>query len=92
MNSLDRGMAYRQRFSKTQLFTLLENNGFVVEETRELNKAGRVAWAIFGGLFKNEKINKFSLKLFDKTVWITKIFDRVLPWAGLNLIVIARKK
>ena len=92
MNSLDRGMGYRQRFSKTQILTLLENNGFLVEETRELNKAGRVAWAIFGGLFRNEKINKVSLKLFDKTVWITRMFDLLLPWAGLNLIVIARKK
>ena len=92
MNSLDRGMAYRQRFSKPQILSLLESNGFTVEQTRELNKVGRVAWGIFGGLFGNEKINKVSLKLFDKTVWLTKIFEPLLPWAGLNLIVIARKK
>ncbi len=92
MNSLDRGMAYRQRFSKPQILSLLESNGFTVEQTRELNKVGRVAWGIFGGLFGNEKINKFSLKLFDKTVWLTKLFEPLLPWAGLNLIVIARKK
>ena len=92
MNSLDRGMGYRQRFSKSQLLALLENNGFTVEQTRELNKVGRGGWGIFGGFFGNEKINKFSLKLFDKTVWLTKIFEPLLPWAGLNLIVVARKK
>ena len=92
MNSLDRGMGYLQRFTKPNLISLLEKNGFAIESTRELNKVGRIAWGIFGGLFGNEKINKFSLKLFDKTVWFTKLLEPVLPWAGLNLIVIARKK
>lgn len=92
MNSLDRGMGYRQRFSRSQLFALLESSGFVVEETRELNKVGRIAWGIFGGLFANEKINKVSLKIFDKTVWLAKIVEPLLPWGGLNLIVVARKK
>ncbi len=92
LNSLDRGMGYLQRFTKANLFAALDRNGFVVEATRELNKSGRLAWGLFGGLFGSEKINKLSLKLFDKSVWLTKGLDLVLPWGGLNLIVIARKK
>ncbi len=92
LNSLDRGMGYLHRFTKTSLSAMLEKNGFEVESTRELNKVGRLAWGIFGGLLGNEKINKFSLKLFDKTIWFTKMLEPLLPWGGLNLIVIARKK
>lgn len=92
LNSLDRGMGYLHRFSKDGMKQMLERNGFEIEETIELNKVGRLAWGIFGGLFGNEKINKLSLKLFDKTVWLSKLVEPVLPWGGLNLIVVARKK
>jgi hypothetical protein len=85
-------MGYLQRFTKAGLMASLEKHGFVVESTRELNKIGRLAWGIFGGLFGSDKINKLSLKLFDKSVWLTRLLDAVLPWSGLNLIVIARKK
>jgi len=31
------------------------------------------------------------LKLFDKTVWIWRRIDGLLPWRGLSLIVLATK-
>jgi glycosyltransferase involved in cell wall biosynthesis len=92
LNSLDRGMGYLHRFTKTGLTGMLEQAGFVVERSMQLNKVGRLAWAVFGGVLGNEKVNKLSLKLFDKTVWITRMLEPVLPWSGLNLVVIARKK
>jgi len=38
-----------------------------------------------------EKLSKVFLKLFDKTVWLWRLLDPLLPWKGLSLIVIARK-
>jgi len=32
------------------------------------------------------------LKLFDKTVWLWKRLDPILPWRGLSLVVVARKR
>ncbi len=92
LNSLDVGMGYRQRFDRASLIAMIEAAGFSVEETRELNKFGRLAWSLFGGMLGNQQINKLSLKLFDMTVWLWRLLDPILPWAGLNLIVIARKK
>lgn len=92
LNSLDRGMGYVNRFTKAEIVGLIERHGFAVERSMELNKSGRLAWALFGGVLGNDKINKFSLKLFDKTVWLIKMLDPILPWQGLNLILIARKK
>jgi len=92
LNSLDRGLGYLHRFARKDIIAALERNGFTVDRTIELNKVGRLAWGIFGGILKNEKINKLSLKIFDKTVWLSRLIEPMLPWSGLNLIVIARKK
>ena len=32
------------------------------------------------------------LKIFDKTVWLWRRLDRLMPWPGLSLIVVARKR
>jgi hypothetical protein len=31
------------------------------------------------------------LKIFDKTVWLWRRIDPLLPWPGLSLIMVARK-
>lgn len=92
LNSLDRGMGYQHRFTRRGITEMIERNGFAVEKTVELNKVGKLAWGIFGGLFGSARISKLSLKLFDKTVWFSRLIEPVLPWGGLNLILIARKK
>ncbi len=33
-----------------------------------------------------------SLKIFDKTVWIWRLLDKVLPFDGLSAIYVAKKK
>jgi hypothetical protein len=43
-------------------------------------------------LFGSRNINKLVLKIFDKTVWIWRRLDGLMPWPGLSLIVVARKR
>jgi hypothetical protein len=43
-------------------------------------------------LFGSRNINKLVLKIFDKTVWIWRRLDWLMPWPGLSLIVVARKR
>jgi glycosyltransferase involved in cell wall biosynthesis len=90
--SLDRAMGHKRRYSKADLTALLEQTGFRVEQTRQLNKVGAVSWWIFGKLFGRKKIAKAPLKLFDKTVWIWRRIDGLMPWRGLSLIAIASRK
>jgi len=89
--SLDRAMGYRRRFTLKELQTLLEQSGFRVEQVRQLNKIGALSWGIFGKLLGRKRINKPALKLFDKTVWIWRRIDGLLPWRGLSLVVVARR-
>jgi glycosyltransferase involved in cell wall biosynthesis len=90
--SLDRALGHKQRFSAAEVRTLLEQAGFQVEQTRQLNKIGAVSWWVFGKLLGRKKIAKAPLKLFDKTVWIWRRIDGIIPWRGLSLIVIARRR
>ena len=55
------------------------------------NKIGAPPWRIYSRLLRSSRINKLTLKLFDKSVWIWRRLDRLFPWKGLSLIAIARK-
>ena len=65
--------------------------GFVVERTVQLNKMGALFWWLSSRLLRVEKLSKVFLKLFDKTVWLWRMLDPLLPWNGLSLILIGRK-
>ena len=89
--SLDRAMGHARRYSVADLTTLLGQAGFRVEQTRQLNKIGALSWWVNGKLLRRTKIGKPSLKLFDKTVWIWRRIDPIMPWRGLSLIAVARR-
>jgi glycosyltransferase involved in cell wall biosynthesis len=88
--SLDRALGHVQRFSGSGLRRLLEGSGFQEVRLHQLNRFGTVSWWIYGKLLGRKRIPKVALKLFDKTVWLWRRIDGVLPWRGLSLIAIAR--
>lgn len=90
--SLDKGMGHKRRFSEGEIRELLEQAGLKVESTKGINKIGAVAWMISGKVLGSRKITKFSLKLFDMTVWFWRRVDFLLPWPGLTLIAVARRE
>lgn len=89
---VDKAMGHRRRFRLEGLRQMLEAHGLEVERTRQLNKASKPVWWFTGKILKRKRINKPILKLFDKTVWLCRLLDPILPWKGLSLIVVARKR
>ncbi len=89
--SLDRAMGHKRRFSEGELRGLIEETGLRVDRVYQLNKIGALSWWIFGKLLGRTRINKFSLKVFDKTVWFWRRIDGLLPWKGLSIIAVATK-
>lgn len=88
----DRAMGQLRRFSRAGITRLLEDNGFSVEWTRDLNKAAMPLWWLNSRILQREGLSKVSLKLFDKTLFMTRLLDRLLPWQGLSLLLVARRK
>ena len=89
--SLDRGLGHRQRFRKADLIALLRKHGFTVDQTHQFNKIATPGWWFFGRVLGRTRLRKVTLKIFDKTVWIWRRIDGLLPWPGLSLIVVATK-
>jgi glycosyltransferase involved in cell wall biosynthesis/precorrin-6B methylase 2 len=91
-SSLDRGMRHKRRFQAAQLRTMLEAAGFQVESEHQLNKIGAVSWWFSGKVLHSSQISRPVLKMWDKTVWFWRRVDGLLPWKGLSLILVARRR
>jgi glycosyltransferase involved in cell wall biosynthesis len=89
--TLDKAMGHRRRFSAGECRQLLEANDFTIERMINFNKIGAPPWFVYSRIFRTGRINKITLKLFDKTVWIWRRLDGLFPWKGLSLIVVARR-
>ncbi len=92
LGSIDRAMGHKRRYTREELEQLVTKAGFQVERIQQLNKVGALAWWFSGKVLRRSRISKPTLKIFDKTVWIWRRLDPVLPWRGLSLVVTAKKK
>jgi glycosyltransferase involved in cell wall biosynthesis len=88
--SLDETMGHKRRYSAASITQLLQAQGLAVEKVEQLNKAGVPPWYINSKLLGSRKLSKPLLKIFDKTVWIWRRIDGLIPWPGLSLIAVAR--
>jgi glycosyltransferase involved in cell wall biosynthesis len=90
-SSLDRTLGHKRRFSRADVEQLLESQGFAIEKRIQLGKMGALAWWVTGRLLGRKQISKVLLKLFDKTVWVWRRAEALVPWSGLSLVIVARK-
>mgnify|MGYP005838157247 CR=1 FL=1 len=88
--SIDKAMGQRRRFDKSALRQLLAEAGFAIESAHQINKPGRLAWWLSSKVLRRARPSKLTLKVFDKSVWLWRLLDRVLPWPGLSWVVVAR--
>ena len=89
--ALDRSMGHKRRFSRKELEELVASQGFQVEKVYSLNKIGTPPWWLHSKMLGSGRISKLTLKIFDKTVWIWRRIDWMLPWPGLSIVMVARK-
>jgi hypothetical protein len=90
--TVDRSMGHLRRYTRAQISRLMTDAGFRIERVRSFNKAGAPSWWLYSRVLDRSHLNKLTLKLFDKTVWLWRRIDGILPWKGLSLIVVARKE
>jgi SAM-dependent methyltransferase len=90
--SVDRSLGHLRRYSKSQAIETLEEAGFAVEKVYQFNKAGTLPWWAYSKIVQSKRINKPVLKVFDKTVWLWRRIEGLLPWPGLSLIIVARNQ
>ena len=90
--SVDKTLGHKRRFSRQQLAELLEDEGLSLERIYNFNKIGKLAWWLSSTVLRRKRFNKITLKLFDKSVWFWRHVEKIMPWDGLSLIAVARKR
>ncbi len=88
---VDRAMGHRRRYSADALRSLAERQGLRVVSIRHLNRISTPVWWLHARLLHRRRISKLALKIFDKTVWLWRRLDRLLPWGGLTLVLVAER-
>ena len=88
--AVDRGLGHKRRFRQAEVRRMLEAEGLAIERVYQFNRGGTPPWWAYSRIFGVGNITKPVLKIFDKSVWLWRRIDGLLPWPGLSLIVVAR--
>jgi glycosyltransferase involved in cell wall biosynthesis len=88
----DRDLDHFRRYTKKELFKLLEECDFSVYKKSNLNFLSIPGWYINSVIFKRKKMSQWQIKIFDMLVFIMKRVEKILPLPGLSLVCIAEKK
>jgi len=88
--TLDQGMGTKRRFDAADLAAMLGKLGFRIEREHQVNKIGALGWWFSSRILHRPRISRLGLKLWDKSVWLLRRIDAILPWRGLSLVVVAR--
>jgi glycosyltransferase involved in cell wall biosynthesis len=90
--NLDRTLGHQRRFDRGELGRLIVDAGLEVTSINSFNGMAYLAWVVSGKLLGSRQLNRFTLKLFDKTVWFWRRIDPLLPWPGLTLFAVATRR
>jgi glycosyltransferase involved in cell wall biosynthesis len=88
--TLDRAMGHKRRFDAEGLAAMLGKIGFRIEQERQINKLGAAGWWFSSRVLHRARMSRPGLKLWDKSVWLLRRIDPILPWRGLSIVVVAR--
>ncbi len=91
-SSLDEVLGHRCRYTREMLSGELEETGFEIESLRYFNKSSVFGWWWNGKVMRKKKLSRIQLKVFDLMVPMLRRIDRFLPWKGLGLIAVAKKR
>ena len=88
--SLDRVLGHERRYTRASLAGAVEQAGLAVEELFDFNRMTTPGWWWNGRMMGREHFSRLQLKLVNSNVWWLRRIDRLLPWPGASLIVVAR--
>lgn len=89
--TVDREIGHYRRYTPAQLRKVLVDAGFEVEDILKFNRASMPAWRFTGQVARSKTLSRFSLKIFDRFVWLWRKIDKTLPWESASIIAIARR-
>jgi len=90
--SLDRMLGHERRYTRRSLTQAVESAGFIVEHIFDFNRMTTPGWWWNGKMMGREHFSRVQLKLVNCNMWWIRLIDRLLPWPGTSLIVVAKRR
>lgn len=91
--TIDESIGHFRRYEKNKLINLLKTSGFVIDYVRILNFLGAMGWFVSSKIFKDKKIDKKRINLFNLIAPpLLFLEDLIKPPIGTSILVIAKKK
>jgi glycosyltransferase involved in cell wall biosynthesis len=90
--SIDKAIGHFRRYTSPSLQTLLEENGYELEQMLPFNRVSKPGWRFTGQILNATTISPASMRIFDKFVWLWRKIDDKLPWEPISIVAIARRK
>jgi SAM-dependent methyltransferase len=90
--SLDEVLGHHRRYTRAELEAGMREAGFELERVFEFNRVTRPGWWVNGKVLRRRSFGRFQLAVFDRLVWLWKVLEGVLPWGGVSLIAVGRKR
>ncbi len=89
--TLDEALGHYRRYTRPALSSVLAEAGFHLDRMLEFNRVSWPGWRFTGQVLKGRALSPFSMRIFDKFVWLWRAIDQKLPWEPCSLIAIARR-
>jgi len=91
-SSLDTVLGHRVRYSPESIRQELAQTGFELEHLADFNRSAVPGWWWNGKVLKRRHFGRVQLKIFDTMVPVLRRLDRLIPWRGLGLVAVARRR
>jgi SAM-dependent methyltransferase len=89
--TLDAALGHFRRYAHEELRQKMESAGFRLERIIDFNRISRPVWYVSGKALERTAVSAWQLKLFDRSVWLWRRVDPVLPWGPTSIIGIGVK-
>jgi glycosyltransferase involved in cell wall biosynthesis len=89
--SLDKALGRTRRYDRQEIECSLVEAGFKIERTFDFNRLCVPLWLLSSKLLRRKRLSKLELKILDTLIPVMKRVDKIWPWKGLSLVIIAEK-
>lgn len=89
---LDEALGHHRRYTQVGLQKLMAAAGFDVVHSEQFCKLGAAAWLFNGKVLRRRDLTPRQMIWFDRLWPVLRPFDAVLPWQGMSLICVGRKR
>lgn len=90
-STLDEVLEHRCRYTKASLAAEAERAGFEVEKMWQFNRSAVPGWILNGKILRRRSFGRLQLKIYDTLTPLIRRIDRLMPWPGLGLMMVARR-